>query len=55
MRNAELEEGGALGCRSINSQERLLTPHTSEQVSFHSNPDTQRMFKLLHNCTHLTH
>ena len=31
MRNAELEEGGALGCRSINSQERLLTPHTSEQ------------------------
>ena len=29
-----------------------------EKVSFHSNPkegQCQRMFKLLHNCTHLTH
>ena len=29
-----------------------------EKVSFHSNPkerQRQRMFKLLHNCTHLTH
>ena len=29
-----------------------------EKVSFHSNPKErqyQRMFKLLHNCTHLTH
>ena len=29
-----------------------------EKVSFHSNPrerPCQRMFKLLHNCTHLTH
>ena len=29
-----------------------------EKVSFHSNPEErqcQRMFKLLHNCTHLTH
>ena len=29
-----------------------------ENVSFHSNPkekQCQRMFKLLHNCTHLTH
>ena len=29
-----------------------------ENVSFHSNPKErqfQRMFKLLHNCTHLTH
>ena len=29
-----------------------------EEVSFHSNPKErqfQRMFKLLHNCTHLTH
>ena len=29
-----------------------------EKVSFHSNPKDrqyQRMFKLLHNCTHLTH
>ena len=28
-----------------------------EEVSFHSNPkegECQRMFKLLHNCTHLT-
>ena len=29
-----------------------------EKVSFHSNPEErqcQRMLKLLHNCTHLTH
>ena len=29
-----------------------------EKVSFHFNPkerQCQRMFKLLHNCTHLTH
>ena len=29
-----------------------------ENVSFHSNPKErkhQRMFKVLHNCTHLTH
>ena len=29
-----------------------------EKVSFHSNPkerQCQKMFKLLHNCTHLTH
>ena len=29
-----------------------------EKVSFHSNPkerQCRRMFKLLHNCTHLTH
>ena len=29
-----------------------------EKVSFHSNPkegQCQRMFKLLHNCTHFTH
>ena len=29
-----------------------------EKISFHSNPKEgqyQRMFKLLHNCTHLTH
>ena len=29
-----------------------------EKVSFHSNPkerSCQRMFELLHNCTHLTH
>ena len=29
-----------------------------EKVSFHSNPkerQCKRMFKLLHNCTHLTH
>ena len=29
-----------------------------EKVSFHSNPkerQCQRLFKLLHNCTHLTH
>ena len=29
-----------------------------EKVSFHSNPkerQSQRMLKLLHNCTHLTH
>ena len=29
-----------------------------EKISFHSNPkegQCQRMFKLLHNCTHLTH
>ena len=29
-----------------------------EKVSFHSNPkerSSQRMFELLHNCTHLTH
>jgi len=29
-----------------------------EKVNFHSNPkerEYQRMFELLHNCTHLTH
>ena len=32
-------------------------PQKLEKVSFHSNPkerQCQRMFKLLHNCTHLT-
>ena len=31
---------------------------TNEKVSFHSNPkerQCQRMLKLRHNCTHLTH
>ena len=34
-----------------------LFPHLLEKVSFHSNPkerQCQRMFKLLHHCTHLT-
>ena len=33
-------------------------PQDLENVSFHSNPkerQCQRMLKLLHNCTHLTH
>ena len=33
-------------------------PQELENVSFHSNPkerQCQRMLKLLHNCTHLTH
>ena len=36
---------------------KLMGGHKLENVSFHSNPKEgqwQRMFKLLHNCTHLT-
>ena len=36
----------------------LQWPQDWKKVSFHSNPkerQCQRMFKLLHNCTHLTH
>ena len=39
-------------------QEAMIKTNTKEKVSFHSNPkerQCQRMFKLLHNCTHLTH
>ena len=38
-------------------QEAMIKTNTKEKVSFHSNPkerQCQRMFKLLHNCTHLT-
>ena len=38
-------------------QEVMIKTNTKEKVSFHSNPkerQCQRMFKLLHNCTHLT-
>ena len=34
---------------------KLNSGHRTEKVSFHSNPkegQCQRMFKLLHNCTH---
>ena len=45
--------------RSICQQIWKLSRATGlEKVSFHSNPEEkqcQRMFKLLHNCTHLTH
>ena len=36
---------------------KLSNGHRTGKVSFHSNPkegQCQRMFKLLHNCTHLT-
>ena len=36
---------------------KLSSGHRTEKVSFHSSPKEgrcQRMFKLLHNCTHLT-
>ena len=36
---------------------KLSSGHRTEKVSFHSNPkkrQSQRMLKLLHNCTHLT-
>ena len=36
---------------------KLSSGHRTEKVSFHSNPkerQCQGMFKLLHNCTHLT-
>ena len=38
--------------------ENLAVATRLQKVSFHSNPKErkcQRMFKLLHNCTHLTH
>jgi len=38
-------------------QEAMIKTNTKEKVSFHSNPkerQCQQMFKLLHNCTHLT-
>ena len=37
---------------------KLSSGHRTGKVSFHSNPkerQCQRMLKLLHNCTHLTH
>ena len=37
---------------------KLSSGHRTRKVSFHSNPkerQCQRMLKLLHNCTHLTH
>ena len=37
---------------------KLTSGHRTENVSFHSNlkeGQCQRMFKLLHNCTHLVH
>ena len=37
---------------------KLSSGHRIEKVSFHSNPkerQCQRMLKLPHNCTHLTH
>ena len=37
---------------------KLSSGHRLEKVSFHSNPkerQCQRMLKLLHNCSHLTH
>ena len=37
---------------------KLSSGHRSGKISFHSNPkerQCQRMLKLLHNCTHLTH
>ena len=36
---------------------KLSSGHGLEKVSFHSNPkekQSQRMFKLPHNCTHIT-
>jgi len=46
---------GSLVCCSPWGCKKLATG--LEKVSFHSNPkekQCQRMFKLLHNCTHLT-
>ena len=37
---------------------KIAVARGQEKVSFHSNPkerQCQRMLKLLHNCTHLTH
>ena len=37
---------------------KLSSDHRTEKASFHFNPkerQCQRMFKLLHNCIHLTH
>ena len=37
---------------------KLSSGHRTGKVNFHSNPkerQCQRMLKLLHNCTHLTH
>ena len=46
-------------CQHIwNTQQWLEFPAGLEKVSFHSNPkerQCQRMLKLPHNCTHLTH
>ena len=36
---------------------KLISGHRTGKISFHSNPkerQCQRMFKLLHNCTHFT-
>ena len=47
--------------RSVNMPANLKNSAVAtglEKVSFHSNPkerQCQRMLKLLHNCTHLTH
>ena len=46
-------------CKEIEENNRMGKTATGlEKVSFHSNPketQSQRMLKLLHNCTHLTH
>ena len=48
-------------CAALNTPENLENSAVAtrlEKVSFHSNPkerQCQRMLKLLHNCTHLTH
>ena len=37
---------------------KIFSGHRTGKLSFHSNPNErqrQRMLKLLHNCTHLTH
>ena len=49
-------ESGA--CNMPANLENSAVATKLEKVSFHSNPkerQCQRMFKLLHNCTHLTH
>ena len=45
-------------CKRMKSEHKLSSGQGLEKVSLHSNPkekQCQRMLKLLHNCTHLTH
>ena len=52
----DAEKGLHLICQQIWKTQQW--PQDWEKVSFHCNPkerQCQRMFKLLHNCTHLTH